>query len=170
MLSISESGEGGMPIILPGLLGLYLTPPYVGSPLTAEAKNHPLYNVYLKSGFQIAVKFRSPSMKRTPSGHARFRQILPLTMASNCEDVLPDMPKAKAPASILSTKKDMMIEDRGLPPLLRDMDPQEIAILEKKLKSKIDWRMMPPMIVMYIMNYLDRSVHSDHSVSRRYDH
>lgn len=87
-------------------------------------------------------------------------------MASNCEDVLPDMPKTKTPASILSTKKDMMIEDRGLPPLLHDLDPQEIAILEKKLKRKIDWRMMPPMIVMYIMNYLDRSVPFDHSFLR----
>lgn len=75
MLSISESGEGKMPIILPGLLGLYLTPPDVGSRLTAEAKNHPLYNVYLKPGFQIAVKVHSPNMKPTPSWHARSRQI-----------------------------------------------------------------------------------------------
>lgn len=81
---------------------------------------------------------------------------LPLTMASIREDVLPNMTKAETHASILSTKKDNVIDDGGFPPSLRDLDPEELAILEKKLKRKIDWRMMPPLIVMYIMNYLDR--------------
>lgn len=78
-------------------------------------------------------------------------------MASICEDALPNMTKTKTHTSILSTKKGIVIDNGGLPPLLRDLGPEEIAILEKKLKRKIDWRMMPPLIVMYIMNYLDRS-------------
>lgn len=79
-------------------------------------------------------------------------------MASVCEDVVPKLTKAKTHTSVLSAKNGIVIDDRGLPPLLRDLDPEEIAILEKKLKRKIDWRMMPPLIIMYIMNYLDRFV------------
>lgn len=70
------------------------------------------------------------------------------------------MSKTKTPSSILSTKKGTVIDDRGLPPLLRDLGPEEIAVLEKKLKRKIDWRMMPTMIILQIMNYLDRCVGS----------
>jgi len=83
-------------------------------------------------------------------------------MASVHEDFLPSMTKTKTHASNSSTKKGSIIENRGLPPLLRDMSPEEIAILEKKLKRKIDWRMMPTMIILQIMNYLDRCVHLDH--------
>lgn len=79
-------------------------------------------------------------------------------MASVYEDVAVNMNKTTTQTSVLSTKKDMVIDDRGLPPLLRDLSLEEIANLEKKLKRKIDWRMMPPLIVMYIMNYLDRCV------------
>lgn len=77
-------------------------------------------------------------------------------MASIHQDVLPNMSKTKTNTSILSTKKGIVIDDGGLPPLLRDLGTEEIAVLEKRLKRKIDWRMMPPLIVMYIMNYLDR--------------
>jgi hypothetical protein len=83
-------------------------------------------------------------------------------MASVHEDFLPSMPKTKTHVSTSSTKKGKVIDDRGLPPQLRDMSPEEIAILEKKLIRKIDWRMMPTMIILQIMNYLDRCVHLDH--------
>lgn len=79
-------------------------------------------------------------------------------MASVCEDVTVNMNKTTTHTSIMSTKNGVVMDDRGLPPLLRDLGPEEITILEKKLKRKIDWRMMPPLIVMYIMNYLDRRV------------
>lgn len=81
-------------------------------------------------------------------------------MASIRDDVLPSMTKAETHTSILSAKKDIIVDNGGLPPLLRDLGPEEIAMLEKRLKRKIDWRMMPPLIVMYIMNYLDRWVPS----------
>lgn len=77
-------------------------------------------------------------------------------MASIREDVLPDLTKAETQTSILSNKKDTFINDGGSPPSIHDLNPEELAILEKKLERKIDWRMMPPLIVMYIMNYLDR--------------
>lgn len=79
-------------------------------------------------------------------------------MSSVCEDVTLNMKKTRTHTSVLSTKKDIVIDDRRLPPLLRGLGPEEIVNLEKKLKRKIDWRMMPPLIVMYIMNYLDRCV------------
>lgn len=79
-------------------------------------------------------------------------------MPSVREDVLPNQAKTKPQTSVLSTKKDVVFEDRGLPPLLYGLGPEEIAVLEKKLRRKIDWRMMPPLIIMYIMNYLDRCV------------
>lgn len=77
-------------------------------------------------------------------------------MSTIREEVLPNMVNTKSSASILSTKKGIVIENTELPPLLRGLSPDEIAVLEKKLKRKIDWRMIPPLIVMYIMNYLDR--------------
>ncbi|KAF2757108.1 MFS general substrate transporter [Pseudovirgaria hyperparasitica] len=49
--------------------------------------------------------------------------------------------------------------DRGMeaPPLVRDLTPEGRIALEKKLKRKIDLRLMPMAILMYIMNYLDRN-------------
>lgn len=70
------------------------------------------------------------------------------------------MARTKTQTSIPSTKKGIIIDDRGLPTLLRDLGPEEVAVLEKKLKRKIDWRMMPTMIILQIMNYLDRCVSS----------
>lgn len=42
------------------------------------------------------------------------------------------------------------------PPLVRDLSPADRERLEKKLVRKIDFRLLPPVIIMYIMNYLDR--------------
>ncbi|KAF1981492.1 MFS general substrate transporter [Aulographum hederae CBS 113979] len=43
------------------------------------------------------------------------------------------------------------------PLLLRELSPEERAELEKKLCQKIDLRLLPMVILMYIMNYLDRN-------------
>ncbi len=42
------------------------------------------------------------------------------------------------------------------PEFLRNVSPEERDILEKKLKRKIDIRLLPAIIIMYIMNYIDR--------------
>lgn len=42
------------------------------------------------------------------------------------------------------------------PPLVRDLSPADRERLEKRLVRKIDFRLLPPVILMYIMNYLDR--------------
>lgn len=43
------------------------------------------------------------------------------------------------------------------PPLIRELSPEGRVALEKQLKRKIDLRLMPMAILMYIMNYLDRN-------------
>ncbi|KAJ0359083.1 hypothetical protein COL154_008633 [Colletotrichum chrysophilum] len=45
---------------------------------------------------------------------------------------------------------------RPLPELLRDLSEDELKDLERKLIRKVDMRMLPTMILIYIMNYLDR--------------
>ena len=44
------------------------------------------------------------------------------------------------------------------PEFIRNLTPEERAHLEKKLKRKIDLRLLPAIIIMYIMNYIDRWV------------
>lgn len=42
------------------------------------------------------------------------------------------------------------------PEILRNMTAEERAALEKKLRRKIDLRLLPMIILMYILNYIDR--------------
>ncbi|KAL8801811.1 MAG: hypothetical protein Q9182_004218 [Xanthomendoza sp. 2 TL-2023] len=46
---------------------------------------------------------------------------------------------------------------REAPPLVRDLAPEERAGLENALVKKIDLRLLPMLILMYLMNYLDRN-------------
>ncbi|CCC09036.1 hypothetical protein SMACR_03135 [Sordaria macrospora] len=43
------------------------------------------------------------------------------------------------------------------PPWIAALSPEERRNLEKKLKRKIDLRLMPAIIIMYILNYIDRN-------------
>lgn len=45
---------------------------------------------------------------------------------------------------------------RELPELLIGLSEKELKALEKQLIRKVDLRMLPTMILIYIMNYLDR--------------
>ncbi|KAF2019453.1 MFS general substrate transporter [Aaosphaeria arxii CBS 175.79] len=44
-----------------------------------------------------------------------------------------------------------------MPEILRDLSPEELSECEKKLKRKIDMRLLPTLIIIYVMNYLDRN-------------
>ena len=44
-----------------------------------------------------------------------------------------------------------------LPELLRGLSEEERHVLEKKLVRRIDLRLLPLLVLMYIMNYLDRN-------------
>lgn len=46
---------------------------------------------------------------------------------------------------------------RQPPELVRDLSSEERQLLEKALVRKIDFRLLPTIILMYIMNYLDRN-------------
>lgn len=43
------------------------------------------------------------------------------------------------------------------PELIRDLSPEERAEVEKQLVRSIDLHLLPMVILMYIMNYLDRN-------------
>lgn len=45
---------------------------------------------------------------------------------------------------------------RVMPELLQGLTQDELDALEKKLLRKVDLRLLPTMIIIYIMNYLDR--------------
>ncbi|EMR72039.1 putative pantothenate transporter liz1 protein [Eutypa lata UCREL1] len=48
---------------------------------------------------------------------------------------------------------------RGLQPpdIIARLSPEDRVFLEKKLRKKIDLRLLPMVILMYIMNYIDRN-------------
>jgi hypothetical protein len=60
---------------------------------------------------------------------------------------------------------DLRVEDASLaqtrtfqpPELVRKMSPEERVTAEARLKRKIDFRLLPMIILMYILNYLDRN-------------
>jgi hypothetical protein len=72
------------------------------------------------------------------------------------------------PASDTSAQKDGvnavdLVENAALdkmsraPTLIRNLKPEERKKLEKSLMRKIDLRLLPMIIIMYILNFLDRN-------------
>lgn len=58
------------------------------------------------------------------------------------------------------TARDSVAEGRVIhevPELLSGMSDEELSAASRKLVRKLDLRLMAPLILMYIMNYLDRS-------------
>ncbi|KKY15004.1 putative mfs transporter [Diplodia seriata] len=52
------------------------------------------------------------------------------------------------------------LNDKGCPELpasLQDLSEDEFRAMEKKMVWKVDLRMLPLVIIMYILNYLDRN-------------
>jgi len=50
-----------------------------------------------------------------------------------------------------------IVEVAPLPDTLQGLSKDEIRMLEKKLVRRIDLRLLPILVVMYILNYLDRN-------------
>jgi hypothetical protein len=48
---------------------------------------------------------------------------------------------------------------RGLrpPPFIESLTPERRQELELHLRRKIDWRLLPMIVIMYILNYIDRN-------------
>jgi len=57
-------------------------------------------------------------------------------------------------AGVLTTGRSRVFE---APEFIRNWTPEERHAAETKLKRKIDIRLMPMIVLMYIMNYLDRN-------------
>ena len=69
--------------------------------------------------------------------------------------------KTKAPSSEdhgLGKVVSFVEENSQMPEILRSLSEEEFKTLEKKLLRKVDLRLLPTMILIYIMNYLDRYV------------
>lgn len=50
---------------------------------------------------------------------------------------------------------------RMVPPeIIGNMTPEHRAVVERRLKRKIDFRLLPTLIIMYILNYIDRYVYA----------
>lgn len=52
---------------------------------------------------------------------------------------------------------DKPVVNHRMPAILAELSPEDRAILSLKLRKKIDLRLLPMMLLMYIMNYLDRN-------------
>lgn len=54
--------------------------------------------------------------------------------------------------------RDAPLKDPAFQPpeIIRNMTPEERALKEKKLLRKIDLRLLPMIVIMYILNYIDR--------------
>ncbi|KAI9810738.1 MAG: hypothetical protein M1827_006076 [Pycnora praestabilis] len=50
-----------------------------------------------------------------------------------------------------------LTRSRDAPPLVRDLSPEDRERLEANLRRKIDFRLLPMIILIYLMNYLDRN-------------
>jgi hypothetical protein len=61
------------------------------------------------------------------------------------------------PRASVDKGEGVMVQTRELPELLRDLSPEELKECEKKLLRKIDLRLLPTLILIYVMNYLDRN-------------
>lgn len=49
-------------------------------------------------------------------------------------------------------------QKQRLPPMsIRNLSPEERTRLENKMRRRIDIRLMPMLVLMYILNYLDRN-------------
>ncbi|SPO02185.1 related to nicotinamide mononucleotide permease [Cephalotrichum gorgonifer] len=53
--------------------------------------------------------------------------------------------------------ESLVNSQRAKPELLKDLSDEELKALEKKLLRKIDFRLLPTLGIIYIMNYLDRN-------------
>lgn len=50
-----------------------------------------------------------------------------------------------------------IVETAPLPETLQGLSKDELRLLEKELVRRIDWRLLPTLVIMYILNYLDRN-------------
>lgn len=82
-------------------------------------------------------------------------------MAETAHSISSDDGKMTVPddGKIVASEDESPVTTRErLPPIsIRHLSPEERLRLEQKMRKKIDLRLMPMLILMYILNYLDRN-------------
>jgi hypothetical protein len=79
--------------------------------------------------------------------------------ASYTEDVSPSRKEADDVSTAQTTSNVRRARSRGLvpPAIIANLTQEQRTELEARLRRKIDFRLLPMIILMYIMNYLDRN-------------
>lgn len=74
---------------------------------------------------------------------------------SNMEQTVDAVDQAKA--DIAKVEEVRRGQDDNMPEILRQYSPEEYAQLEKALVRKIDMRSLPILIILFLLNILDRN-------------
>lgn len=88
---------------------------------------------------------------------------MPLHASDNANALAPEPfpeDKSKANAQYFEDGADELVDEKlapHVPETLQGLTAEERQVLEKKLVRKIDIRLLPILVLMYIMNYLDRN-------------
>lgn len=78
-------------------------------------------------------------------------------MASNTPLEQPDSPSQKLEARIDHFESDSVAAAVPMPTEISSMSEEDRRKLERQLVRKIDARLMPAVIIMYLLNYIDRN-------------
>lgn len=71
------------------------------------------------------------------------------------DDKIQDNPTSQHITDQQEVSGDEKVDDLETAAHLRQLTPEEL-VLEKKLRRKIDLRIMPIIVLIYLMNYIDR--------------
>lgn len=77
------------------------------------------------------------------------------TFVMDIQDKIDEKPRADFTDHAVPAPAD--VPRLTVPPLVAAMSQEERILAEAKLRKKIDTRLLPMIILMYIMNYLDRN-------------
>jgi len=80
------------------------------------------------------------------------------SMAEKASNPVRYVDNVTPPQELADTKLDRFITGRSdIPDSIASLSPEERRIAEKKLVRRIDFRLLPMLVMMYVMNYLDRN-------------
>ena len=79
-------------------------------------------------------------------------------MAEKANNAVRYVDNVTPPQELQDNKLDRFVTGRSdIPDSIASLSPEERRIAEKKLVRRIDFRLLPMLVMMYIMNYLDRN-------------
>lgn len=95
----------------------------------------------------------------------RLTPVRPPTMGAAEKPIEPTRTAHSIEADDKSSTKNEVQDDarRHMPEILAGMSDEELNALEKKLRRKLDCRLLPMLCLIQIMNYLDRCARPPHA-------